>query len=785
MDEQHGRHEERGPDEPDGPGTDPAGPDSDAAGGASSWVAPGSTPSESPTAPDGGGWAAPGAAPRHVSEPWPVDHRPGARSWTGNHPGQGASQPGPGPRSGPPDHGPVRGPGEGPRTWSAPGPAPGSNPWTGRDPGPRQGPGTAPGAWSGHGTASWQGGAAGNSPGDEGGSAGGPGSGHGPGPQPWNQPQQPYQPYLPQQPQQPYPWQQPNPPQQPHPQGAGPYPWHPVPPGQATGGGTPGGETARSWWGEAQPPPPSTGFGAESARRLSPRTMVVGPINQLRSLLLPVLAGLVLGGFNPWLLAATGMGVVVLLVGGFVTWRTFRYEVGADRVEISRGLIRRSRRTIPLERVRGVDVTSSLLHRLLGVAVVRIEAAAGSAAGTEDGKLDAVSAEEAERLRRVLLHRKAVLTEQESGPGAAVPGESGGTGGVPPTEGSATTGVPSGEGDPDETVTYFSMPRRWYLYGALSLGYLLTPFVVLATLFGMVQQSAGQMVTDYFIDWVTTADRAFLVLFGAVFAGVLVLLMPVFAVVSYAITHWGFSLRDRDGSLVAERGLFTRRSVTLEKRRIRGYELQDNPLERTRGVVGLRAIVTGLGDAATRAVLLPVGPRSTVEPVVDRALTLFRGRLVRHPRAALFRRLTRAVLPFAAVASVAAYFDVTWLAVAAGALALLGVPLGIDRYRSLGHGYDGERVSVRSGSLSRSQATVERSAVIGWTWTQTLFQRRSSLANLQVTVGAGTGGYTAQDAALDGSVAFAARITPEMVRPFLAGEEQRGPGDGAGEAPRG
>ncbi|MEU3017636.1 PH domain-containing protein [Nocardiopsis sp. NPDC007018] len=503
--------------------------------------------------------------------------------------------------------------------------------------------------------------------------------------------------------------------------------------------------------------------------------MVVGPINQLRSLLLPVLAGLVLGGFNPWLLTATGLGVVVLLVGGFVTWRTFRYEVGSDRVEISRGLIRRSRRTIPLERVRGVDVTSTLLHRLLGVAVVRIEAAAGSVGEAEDGKLDAVSAAEAERLRRVLLHRRAVLAEQgthgsETGPGGGRDADA------------ATAGpgaLPEADRTTDDTVTHFTMPRSWYLYGALSLGYLLTPFVVLATLFGMVQQSAGQMVTDLFIDWVTTTDRAFLVVFGAVFVGVLVLLMPVFAVVSYAITHWGFRLRSRDGSLLAERGLFTRRSVTLEKRRIRGYELLDNPLERTRGAVGLRAIVTGLGDAATRAVLLPVGPRSTVEPVVDRALTLFRGRLVRHPRAALYRRLTRAVVPFGVVAAAAAYGDLTLLAVVAGILALLGVPLGIDRYRSLGHGYDGERVSVRSGSLSRSQATVERSAVIGWTWTQTLFQRRSSLASLQVTVGAGTGGYTAQDAALDESVAFAARVTPEMVRPFLVPEGDGG-ADGTG-----
>ncbi|WP_017588527.1 PH domain-containing protein [Nocardiopsis ganjiahuensis] len=589
------------------------------------------------------------------------------------------------------------------------------------------------------------------------------------------------------------------------PQGRPPHPGHHVPPdggdraqGQPSTEGQP-----RSWWGEDSggAHAPVVGFGEESAHQLSPRSMVVGPINQLRSLLLPVLAGLVVGGFNPWLLTATGLGVVALLIGGLVTWKTFRYEVGEERIEIRKGLIRRSRRTIPLERVRGVDVTSTLLHRMLGVAVVRIEAAAGSVGDTEDGKLDAVSAEEAERLRRVLLHRKAVLTERGTPQGQGVreerdtgegedvrdgggPGGSGTSGpegrdgaGSPLPAGAVPTAAQDTDGA-DDTVTHFTMPGSWYLYGALSIGYLLTPFVVLATLFGMVQQSAGEMATDFFVDWVTTADRAFLVLFGTVSVAVLVLLMPVFAVVSYALTHWGFSLRDRDGSLVAERGLFTRRSVTLEKRRIRGYELLDNPLERTRGAVGLRAIVTGLGDAATRAVLLPVGPRSRVEPVVDRALALFRGPLTRHPRAALYRRLIRSVLPFAGVAAAAAVLDVTWLAVVAGILALLGVPLGVDRYRSLGHGYDGERVSVRSGSLSRSQATVERSAVIGWTWTQTLFQRRSSLADLQVTVGAGKGGYTAMDASLDESVDFAARITPEMVRPFLATDEDGRDRDG-------
>ncbi|WP_017574936.1 PH domain-containing protein [Nocardiopsis kunsanensis] len=558
--------------------------------------------------------------------------------------------------------------------------------------------------------------------------------------------------------------------------GAGPsgppgYPYH----GSADGPRSPEGHgpapQPRQWWSEEAAQP----FTSESGRRLSPRSMVVGPLNQLRSILFPILVGLVIGGFNPWLLAATGATVVMVLVGGFVTWRTLRYEITDDHIEIRKGLVRRERRTIPLQRIRGVDVTSSLLHRILGVSVVHIEAAAGSTEA-EDGKLDAVGTAEAERLRGELLRRKADL----AGDGSA---------------GSAGSEQEREEAADPETVTYFGMPRSWYLYGALSLAHLLTPFALMATLIGLFQQSAPQMeaATDTVVDWLDSTDRALLTALAVGIPVALVLMMPVFAVVSYAVTNWGFALRGSDGSLVAERGLFTRRSVTLEKRRIRGHELRDNPLERTRDAVSLRAIVTGLGEAATRAVLLPTGPRQRVAEVVERALDRYEGGLRPHPRAALHRRLIRSVGPFLATGAAGVLLGWNWLVAVSAVLALLGVPLGIDRYRSLGHGHDESFVSVRSGSLQREQAVVERSAVIGWSWTQTLFQRRAGLANLQVTVGAGAGEYTAQDASMPDSVAFAAGVTPQMVRPFLVERDggaaasaegrDRGPGGTGQEGP--
>lgn len=144
-----------------------------------------------------------------------------------------------------------------------------------------------------------------------------------------------------------------------------------------------------------------------------------------------------------------------------------------------------------------------------------------------------------------------------------------------------------------------------------------------------------------------------------------------------------------------------------------------------------------------------------------------------HPPAARRRRLFRAIFPWLVIAACAVTAALLWsgfwwvLAAPALLLALLGVPLGLDRYRSLGHTYDGSRLSVRSGSLRRSQAVVEQRAVVGWTLSQTWFQRRAGLLTVTAGVGAGTGGYAALDVGEAEGPTFAAEVTPVWLIPFL------------------
>ncbi|MFC4063113.1 PH domain-containing protein, partial [Planomonospora corallina] len=331
-----------------------------------------------------------------------------------------------------------------------------------------------------------------------------------------------------------------------------------------------------------------------------------------------------------------------------------------------------------------------------------------------------------------------------------------------------------GEDTPEQV--FLALPRRWLVYGPLSGAYLLSPFALLAAGVGAAFQWGEQLGIEQRVLW--NAAEWLWQHWGVLIAALVLLLLitPPVDMAVYALFNWDFTLKAREGYLVAERGLLTRRSVSLERRRVRGFELVESLLERQAGMARAWAIVTGLGDSQTRGQLLPVVPRGVALDVTGEAVGPITAELRAHPPAARRRRLFRAVFPWLLAAACALPPAVAWsgpwwgVVAAALLLALLGVPLGLDRYRSLGHAYDGSRLSVRSGSLRRSQAVVERRAVVGWTLGQTWFQRRAGLLSVVAGVGAGSGGYTALDVGEAEGVAFVSEVTPDWFAPFVVSD---------------
>jgi putative membrane protein len=431
----------------------------------------------------------------------------------------------------------------------------------------------------------------------------------------------------------------------------------------------------------------------------------------------------------------------VLFVGGGVLadhlrWRYTRFRCTAERLEVEFAFVAHTRKSLPRERIRNVDLTANPLHRAFGVAVLTI--------GTgqhEKITLSPLAGADAEALRAELLHR--------------IPEPA-------PHDGPLAT-----------------LDPRWIRYAPVSF---VAPALGLSA-FGALFK---------FADWFGAGGgllKWLLNLFGELPPAVSVLLLPALALVigvtgaaGLFVEMWWHHRLDREpgGTLRVRRGLCTTRSITIEERRLRGVELVEPLGARLAGAARVDAIATGMkrDDGKTEAkTLLPAAPRAIAREVAARVAgePVTDIRLVPHPPAARGRRLRWAVpaalIPVLVLLGLGALLtDV--LLVPAGVLAVVALPvavlLALDAYRGLGHGARGRYLVVRAGSVRRSTAVLARDGVLGWTVKQSVFQRRRGLATFTATTAAGAGAYSIRDAGAADGLAFAVAAVPGVLEEFAS-----------------
>ena len=108
-----------------------------------------------------------------------------------------------------------------------------------------------------------------------------------------------------------------------------------------------------------------------------------------------------------------------------------------------------------------------------------------------------------------------------------------------------------------------------------------------------------------------------------------------------------------------------------------------------------------------------------------------------------------------------------WVAAGLVVLAVAGVPLGLDRYRQLGHGFDGNRLAVREGSLSRRWTSLDPHGIVSYGVERSPFQARSGICTVVLHLGQGAGTRRVLDCSEEQAstlLAAARRAAPPPVR---------------------
>ena len=466
---------------------------------------------------------------------------------------------------------------------------------------------------------------------------------------------------------------------------------------------------------------------ADGWQRLSPRMLLVHPVHEVMRQLPVLIGSLVLGSAtgNPlWTVA----GVALIVAYGLARWFTTSYRIGPEEVTLRTGVLQRSVLSVPRNRIRSVSTDARLLHRLLGLTVLRVSTGR-EATGDTAFALDAVPAGDVPRLRAVLLADS-----------------------LPPQ--------PSGR-------VLAAWQPSWLRYSPLTF----TGLAMIAAALGVISQSGLlRPLRDSAVLRAGEGAAEGLGVWGAVAvgAGVVLVASVALSVTQSLLTYANLMLR-RDGEVLhLSHGLLRVREHTYDMRRLRGGTLREPLLVRLFGGARLDAVMTGVAGAGEASQLLPPCPRATAEAVLVDLIErpdVVTGALTPHGPAAIRRRWVRA-LALPVVASVGA--GIAALTVGIGVwvwpvlvlLSAFSVFLAVDRSRSLGHRVGGGWLVARAGSMQRRRDCVAGPGIVGWTVRQSWPQRRAGVATLVAATAAGTKRYEVLDVPADAAWTIAATTSP-------------------------
>ncbi len=313
---------------------------------------------------------------------------------------------------------------------------------------------------------------------------------------------------------------------------------------------------------------------APEGERLNIAGLFVGFVSGLPQLAFPVLAAIfgVREAKNPVLIPIVILAVLFFsLFFRWLAWMRFRYHIGEHDIRVEKGILSRTARSIPYERIQDVSIEQKPLARMMGLGEVKFETGGGEG---DDAKLSFVSMAEAERLREVVKARKS---------GAAI-----------------AIGIEEAVEHSDAPPVFAMDGKRVLIFGLYSFS-----LVIFAVLGGVAQQFDFLLPFEIwdFKHWIGVAeDRGVSVdnlngigwtariILALIALGSLVFIGLATGVVRTVLREHGFRLERTAKGFRRRRGLLTLTDVVMPAHRVQAAVIQTGPIRKRRGWHSLKFV---------------------------------------------------------------------------------------------------------------------------------------------------------------------------------------------------
>ncbi|MEZ6137812.1 MAG: PH domain-containing protein [Pirellulaceae bacterium] len=476
---------------------------------------------------------------------------------------------------------------------------------------------------------------------------------------------------------------------------------------------------------------------------LHPSSILFQAASHIRKFLFPAIVAV----FSAASGGVWGIGIALVLFGGalvatLVRYFTLRYRVQGEDFVVTEGLLFRRVRSVPIRRIQNVDLVQNVLHRVFGVAEVRIE----TASGTEpEATLRVLTSQQIQQLR------DAIFGTQETHPvtNAAIVQSDG-----------ALREVALKPQETSQQLHHCS-PKQLVLAGLTSnRGMILLSVAVGIYFQNRYTWNPGESgwIDSRWFQWPREQLASILpgnagpIYYAIVVLGafiVLMLALRIFGAAWYILRFYDHQLSRHGEDLQISCGLLTKVSATIPRKRIQFISVHRTWLMRPLGLASIRVETAGGGGKAGEDAAATVSRRWFLPVVawgdVPRLLSQLRPGLIWDDQAVAWqavsprtsRRLMRMGILICLAISVGGFFAwQPW----GGMLGLVCFPgfawLAIKKSRAMRYARTDWGVAYRSGLFTRklSFAFYDRIQTLGLQ--QSPFDRRWQMATLAIDTAA-------------------------------------------------
>lgn len=432
--------------------------------------------------------------------------------------------------------------------------------------------------------------------------------------------------------------------------------------------------------------------------RTDPRSFAVRAVSMLFQLVVPLGIGAatilddgdftdIAAYFVPIILAVVGANILV----AYLQWSRLTYTVGTEDIRVDSGLLSRSARSVPFDRIQDVSLEQKLLARLFGLVEVKFETGAG---GGDDLKLSYLAESEGERLRQTVRSRR---------------------------EG-AERGIAEDAPDviePEADVLFAMSLKRVATFGLFEFS-----LAVLAVLAGLAQTFESALPWEL---WNLDAWQDRLAGPGQYLAGLGPLAQAVGIIVALAslsvlgiatglvrtaLREWDFRLERTDKGLRRRRGLLTRTDLVMPVHRVQALRIKTGFIRRQFGWHSLKVVSLASDSGSANHDAAPFARMDEIAPIVRETGFALPTDTLDWKRSSRKAHFDSAMIDFAILTLVAIAVAIIspfwWSAVFPFAFGIIAIVREVFLWRFNRHALDGTQIYARHGWLAPSTAIGSR-----------------------------------------------------------------------------